>query len=182
MKPLILSHAGKTPRVAPDAYIAPGVILIGDVEIGPEANIWFGCILRADTNFIRIGARTNIQDGTVIHVNGTPEGLPPDTPGWGVTIGADVTVGHMVLIHACTLEDRSFVGMRASVIDGAVVESGAMVAAGALITPNKRVKKGELWAGSPARPMRALTDKDYAEFEEVVHHYVERARLFKAGG
>src|SRR5690606_27614238 len=123
----------------------------GDVTVGAETGIWFGCVLRGDVDRIRIGARTNIQDGTVVHVSHR------DGP---TVIGDEVTVGHLALLHACTLEDRSFVGMKACVMDGAVVESGAMVAAGALVTPGKRVPSGQLWAGSPARPMRDLTEAE----------------------
>ncbi len=116
--------------------------MIGDVELGAGVGIWFHCVLRGDTNLIRIGARTNIQDGTILHVNAGK--LP-------CLIGDDVTVGHAAIVHACTLEDRAFVGMGATVLDGAVIEDGGMLAAGALLTPGKRIGRNELWAGSPAR-------------------------------
>ena len=116
--------------------------VIGDVEIGAETNIWFGCLVRGDMNIIRIGKRVNIQDLTVVHV---------DSQKYGTFIGDDVTIGHSAVIHACTLQDRCFVGMQACVMDGAVVETGAMVAAGALVPPGKTVKAGQLWAGTPAR-------------------------------
>ena len=136
-------------------------------------------MLRGDGNAIRIGARTNIQDGTIIHVNQEKDGGRGKS-GFACNIGADVTVGHMALLHACTLEDGSFVGMKACVMDGAVVETGGMVAAGALVTPGKRVRKGELWAGSPAKLMRALTTVEAAMFEWTVEHYVERAHSYRA--
>ena len=135
---LILPYRGRLPAISPDAFIAPNAVVIGDVVIGPETGVWFGCVVRGDMNEIRIGARTNIQDGTVIHV---------DSQTYGAFIGSDVTIGHMCLIHACTLEDGSFVGMHATVMDGAVVERGAMVAAGAVVTPEKRVPSGQLWGG-----------------------------------
>ncbi len=150
---LIIPFGGKTPRIAPDAFIAPNATLIGDVTIGPGSSVWYGCVLRADYQPITVGARSNIQDGTVIHI---------DANSYGAAIGDDVLVGHLCLIHACTLENGSFVGNKSCVLDGAVVESGAFVAACALVTPGKRVKSGEMWSGSPARFMRALTDKDRA--------------------
>ncbi len=172
MSGLIMAYRGKRPEIAADAFIAPDAVIIGDAVIGALSSVWFGCAVRADDNFIRIGARTNIQDGTVIHVESTA--LP-------TIIGDDVTVGHMALIHACTLEDGCFVGMAATVMDGAVVESGAMVAAGALVTPGKRVASGELWAGSPARKWRDLTDHERATLTDSAAHYVELARGYREG-
>ena len=171
MAALIMPYGGKHPRIAPDAFIAPTAVVIGDVEIGPRASVWFGCVLRGDTNSIRVGAGTNIQDGTIVHCNHLPAGVDPKTPGYRTTIGAGITIGHMAMLHACTLEDGCFVGMRAAVIDGAVVESRAMVAAGAMITPGKRVKAGELWAGSPAKLMRPLTAEEIAGFADSAEHY-----------
>jgi carbonic anhydrase/acetyltransferase-like protein (isoleucine patch superfamily) len=176
---LIIALNGMAPRVAPDAFIAPTAVLIGDVEVGPRASIWYGCVLRGDTNSIRIGADTNVQDGTVMHVNHPTPGAVRGTHGFAVIVGARVTIGHMALVHASTLADDSFVGMRAVIIDGAYVEDGAMVAAGALVTPNKRVKRGELWAGSPAKLMRALGPAEIAEFSESVRHYCELAQIHR---
>ena len=173
--PLIIPHHGVTPRIAPDAFIAENAVIIGDVEIGSKSSIWYGCVLRGDSNSIRIGARTNIQDGTIIHVNHEREGAV-GTKTW---IGSDITVGHMALLHACTLEDGSFIGMKACVMDGVVVESGAMVAAGALVTPGKRVKKGELWAGSPAKLMRPLTEREIAYFTYSAQHYADLAASYR---
>ena len=164
---IIMDYGGKSPDIAADAFIAPNAAVIGDVVIGAQSSIWFACTVRGDGNFIRIGARTNIQDGTVIHV---------DSASLPTIIGDDVTVGHMALIHACTLENGSFVGMAATVMDGAVVETGAMVAAGALVTPGKRIPAGELWAGSPARKWRDLTDHERATLTDAAAHYVELAR------
>lgn len=168
--PVIVPFGGVWPRIAPDAFVAPGVFVAGDVEIGPEAVIMPGCVIRGDVASVRIGARTNVQDATVIHVSSD------DGP---TVIGADVTIGHHCLVHACTLEDRSFVGMRATVMDRAVVETGAMVAAGALVTPGKRVPAGELWSGSPARLMRALTDREIARFADTVDRYVGLGRAYR---
>ncbi len=175
----VLSLRNFRPRIADDVYVAPTAAVIGDVEIGFSSGIWFGCTLRADGNAIRIGARTNIQDGTVIHVNSQPDG-GRGTPGYACLIGSGVTVGHMALLHACTLEDGSFVGMKACVMDGVVVETEGMVAAGALVTPGKRVKRGELWAGSPAKLMRALTSAEFELFRWTAQHYAERAQLYRS--
>lgn len=172
--PLIVPHQGVTPRIAPDAFIAETAVIIGDVGIGPGASIWYGCVLRGDANSIRVGARTNIQDGTVIHVNSDREGAVATK----TVIGDDVTVGHMALIHACTLEDKSFVGMKACIMDGVVVEGGAMVAAGALVTPGKRVKRGEVWAGSPAKLMRPVSEKEASYLAHAAEHYVELAQTY----
>ena len=163
----VLPFKDQRPRVAADVFIAPGATVVGDVEIEEGANIWYGCVLRGDVNEIRIGKRVNLQDGSVIHVA---------TFGQGCYLGDDVSVGHMALLHACTVEAGAFIGMKAVVMDGAVVESGAMVAAGALITPGKRVKSGELWAGWPAKKMRELTDKDRETMSWTASHYVNLAR------
>jgi carbonic anhydrase/acetyltransferase-like protein (isoleucine patch superfamily) len=163
----ILPFEGVWPKIAEDAFIAETAVVIGDVEIGPGSSIWYGCVVRGDVNRIRIGARTNIQDGTILHVNHDPEGSYRETGGGMPThIGDDVTVGHMALLHACTIETGGFVGMRAVVMDQATVEGGAMIAAGALVTPNKRVPAGELWSGSPAKKMRDLTqqERDYIPY------------------
>ncbi|HYD98736.1 MAG TPA: gamma carbonic anhydrase family protein [Alphaproteobacteria bacterium] len=170
MTALILPHHGHTPRIDPAAWLAPGAVVIGDTEIGPESSVWFGCVLRGDVNFIRIGARTNIQDGTIVHV--ASKGQP-------TLIGDDVTVGHGAILHACTVESGAFIGMRATVMDGAVVEGGAMVAAGALVTPGKRVRRGELWAGNPAKPMRSLSEAEQAAFLESAAHYVRVAASYR---
>lgn len=163
MEPLILPYRGILPRIAASAFVAPGAVVIGNVEIGENASIWFGCVLRGDVAAIVVGADSNVQDGTVVHGS---TGKPP------VWIGAEVTIGHMALIHACRLEDGSFVGMKVCVSDAAVVEGGAMVAAGALVTPGKRVPRGKLWGGSPARFMRTLGDKERRYIAELPGRYV----------
>lgn len=160
---------GKTPQIAPDAFVAPSAAVIGDVTIGAQSGIWFHCVLRGDTNFIRIGARSNIQDGTIVHVN---------AGSFPTIIGDDVTVGHGCIIHACTLHDRSFVGMGATVLDGAVIEEGGMLAAGALLTPNKRIGRNEMWQGSPARLTRVMGEEEQARFARTAVHYVELAGRF----
>ncbi len=149
---LIRPYAGVWPRIGRDVFVAPGATIVGDVEIGDGASIWYGCVLRGDVAAIRVGANSNIQDGTIVHVSGRQPGI--------ADIGDNVTVGHKVIIHACTLEPGCFIGVGAIVMDRAVIESGAMVAAGALVTPGKRVPRGQLWGGSPAVYMRDLTAEE----------------------
>jgi carbonic anhydrase/acetyltransferase-like protein (isoleucine patch superfamily) len=169
MTGLILPYRGIFPRIADSAFIAPNAAVIGDVEIGPDSGIWFGCILRGDVYDIKVGARTNLQDGTIVHVSKGHRGT------W---IGSDVTVGHGAIIHACTLEDGAFVGMRATILDDATVEGGAMVAAGALVGPGKRATRGYLWAGVPAKPVRELSDDEKAMMDKTAPHYAELAREY----
>jgi len=164
---LIKPHHGCIPKIGKGVFVAETAVIIGDVEIGAEASIWYGVVLRGDTNSIRIGSRTNVQDGTIVHVNHEREGALATK----AEIGAEVTIGHMAMLHACTLEDRCFIGMKACIMDGAVIETEAMVAAGGLVTPGKRVRRGELWAGSPAKLMRRLTDQEIAYFAYSAHHY-----------
>ncbi len=171
--PLIMPWRGVSPRIAPTAFVAATAVVIGDVEIGEGSSIWFGTVVRGDVNHIRIGARVNIQDGSVVHVTGM---------GHPTLIGDDITVGHMALLHACTLESGCFIGMQACVMDGVVVESGAMVAAGALVTPGKRVRRGELWAGRPAKLMRELSPEEVAELANSPDRYAALAQAYRSGG
>ena len=167
---MILPFRGTLPTIADDAFIAEGAVIIGDVHIGKESNVWFGSIIRGDVNYIRIGDRTNIQDGTVIHV----------TRKTGPTIiGNGVTIGHSVLLHACTLEDDCFIGMHATIMDKAVVESGAWVAAGALVPPGKRILKGQVWAGNPARYLRDMKPEETDFIPISSNNYVELAREYR---
>lgn len=170
MKPLILPFRGTYPKIADDAFIAPGAVIIGDVEIGSKTNVWFGCVIRGDVNTIRIGERTNIQDGTVIHV--TRKTGP-------TTIGNGITIGHSVLLHACTLEDDCFIGMHSTVMDFATVKSGGMVAAGALVTPNKTIPSGQIWGGNPAKFLRDMKqeEKDYIPIS--AENYIKLAREYR---
>jgi carbonic anhydrase/acetyltransferase-like protein (isoleucine patch superfamily) len=165
----ILPYKGTLPKIGSGVFLAPTATVIGDVEIGAESNIWFGCLVRGDMNVIRIGKRVNIQDLTVVHV---------DSRKYGTFIGDDVTIGHSAVIHACTLEDRCFVGMQACVMDGAVIETGAMVAAGALVPPGKRVLAGQLWAGTPARFVRDCGDQENEMIERVPPEYWEMAQEY----
>ena len=173
----IISIHGKTPKIHDSAFIAPGCRIIGDVEIGPDASIWYNCVIRADVNRIVIGARSNIQDGTVVHCD-SPK--PGREEGYPTIIGEDVLIGHMAMVHGCILEDRAFVGLGTIVMDGCVIESDAMLGAGALLTPNKRIEAKQLWTGRPAKYMRDLPEPALAEMRAGVAHYVENARDHKA--
>lgn len=160
------SYKNERPKLGSHVFIASTAALIGDVVIGDDSSVWFGCTLRGDVNNIIIGKRSNIQDGTVIHVSST---------GQGTYIGDDVTVGHQALLHACTVEDECFIGMQACLMDDVFVETGAMIAAGALVTPGKRIPSGELWAGRPAKKMRDLTAEESAHITYSAGHYVRLA-------
>src|ERR1700742_4515978 len=168
----VFSLNGVTPTIAEDAFIAPTAAVIGDVVIGSETGVWFHCLVRGDMGIIRIGARTNIQDGTIIHI---------DSGGLDTFIGDDVTVGHNAVIHACTLKDRAFVGIAATVLDGAVIEEGGMLAAGGLLTPGKGIGRSELWTGSPAKPGRVRGAEERIKFDRNAEVYRELARQFRAG-
>ena len=169
----LIAFGGHVPQIDPSAFIAPGARLIGDVEIGPDASIWYNCVLRGDVNRIRIGARTNIQDGTVIHVDSPKAG---DAEGHATIIGEDVLIGHLAMVHGCILHDRAFVGLGAIVMDGCAIESDAMLAAGAMLTPGKTIPAGQLWAGRPAKYVRDLSAADLEGMRSGVAHYVELAR------
>ncbi len=174
----LITFEGRSPRVDANAFVAPGARLIGDVEMAADSSVWYNCVLRGDMNRIRIGARSNIQDGTVIHVD-PPR---PDGPevGFPCLIGEEVLIGHLAMVHGCTLHDRAFVGLGAIVMDGCEIESDAMLAAGAMLTPGKRIISGQLWAGRPARYVRDLTEADLTGMRQGVAHYVELARRHAA--
>ena len=173
----IVHFAGKSPKIHESAFIAPGCRIIGDVEIGPDANIWYNCVIRADVNQIRIGARSNVQDGSVIHCDAPDEHYPGGFP---TLIGEDVLIGHMAMVHGCVLEDRAFVGLGAIVMDGARIESDGMLAAGAQLTQNKIIGSRQLWVGRPAKFVRDLSDAAIAEMQGGVKRYVENGRLHAA--
>ncbi|WP_431284112.1 gamma carbonic anhydrase family protein [Humitalea sp. 24SJ18S-53] len=167
--PPLYLFEGRAPLIAATAFIAPTAAVIGDVTIGEGSSVWYHCVLRGDTNFIRVGARTNIQDGTIVHVNA---GAEP------TIIGDDVTIGHAAIIHACTLEDRAFVGMGALVLDRAVIESGGVLAAGSVLPPGKRIGADELWVGNPAQKVRVLDDAGRARFARNAPNYAKLAQRY----
>jgi carbonic anhydrase/acetyltransferase-like protein (isoleucine patch superfamily) len=173
----IITINGKTPQIHDSAFIAPGCRIIGDVTVGPESSIWYNCVIRAEVNRVVIGARTNIQDGSVVHCDGPMPGVPDGFP---TIIGDDVLVGHHVMLHGCIMHDRAFVGLSATVMNGAVIEGDAMLAAGAMLTQGKRVEARQLWAGSPARFVRDLDDAAIMGMRIGVAHYVENAKAHAA--
>ena len=166
----IIAFNGTSPAIAADAFVAPGARIIGNVTIGAHASIWYNCVVRGDVGAITIGARTNIQDGSVVHVTGGK---------YNTVIGEDCLIGHLAMIHGCTLEDQAFVGLGAIVMDGCVIESDAMLAAGAMLTPGKRIPAGQLWAGRPAVYLRDLKPDDIARNRAGAAGYVELAQRHK---
>jgi len=166
----ILPFRTYTPQIDPSAYIGEGVVIIGDVVIGPESSVWPGCVMRGDMGPIRIGAKTNIQDGTIIHIT---------AGGQGTHIGDSVTVGHCALLHDCTVEDGAFIGMRATMMDFSRVAAGGMLAAGALLTQHKVVETGQVWAGSPAKYWRDITRQEFAAFASRADEYAALARDYR---
>ena len=177
--PGLRSYRGKSPQIHASAFVAPGAQLIGDVTVCEGASIWYNCVLRGDLGPIVVGARSNVQDGTVIHAEGPRDGqqgavLP-------TIIGEDALVGHMALLHGCTVAKRGFVGMGAIVMDGASIGSDAILAAGALLPPGKKVPDGELWTGRPARHARPLRAEEIAGMAQQTAHYLEMAEHHRAG-
>ena len=173
----IASFNGKSPRIHSSAFIAPGCRIIGDVEIGADASVWYNCVLRADSNRIVVGARSNIQDGTIIHCDGPN---PKRPGGFPTLIGEDVLIGHMVLVHGGILEDRAFLGMASIVMDGCRIESDGMLGAGAMLTSGKVIGGRQLWVGRPAAYARDLTDEALAGMKAGVADYVLNAKAHRA--
>ena len=166
----VYSFEGTVPEIAEDVFIAPGAQVIGNVKIGAGSSIWYNCVVRGDVERITVGARSNIQDGSVVHAD----------PGSPTLIGDDVLIGHMAMVHGCTIADRGFVGLGAIVMNGCVIGSDAMLAAGAMLTPGKAIAPRELWSGRPATKMRDLTDTAIAGMRAGVAHYVENGRAHAA--
>jgi carbonic anhydrase/acetyltransferase-like protein (isoleucine patch superfamily) len=169
----IMSIFDKTPVIQESAFVAPSASVVGEVQIGEKSSIWYGCVLRGDVNHIKVGSETNIQDNTLVHVaktNVSGNVLP-------TVIGNRVTIGHNSVLHACTVEDEAFVGMGSTILDGAVVEKGAMVAAGSVVTQKTRIPTGQIWAGSPAKFLRELTEEEQASLTGNVSVYTELAEL-----
>ena len=159
-----------SPTIDTTAYVDESALVIGKVSIGADASLWPNVVARGDVNTISIGARTNIQDGTILHVNHDSE---YDPGGSIVTIGADVTVGHRAILHGCAVEDGCLVGMAATIMDGAVLRSGVLLAAGSLVPPGKELEGGYLWVGSPVRQARPLKDSEREFLKYSPAHYVE---------
>jgi carbonic anhydrase/acetyltransferase-like protein (isoleucine patch superfamily) len=167
-----------TPRIASSAYVDDTALVIGDVTLQEDVSLWPKVVARGDVNSIYIGARTNIQDGTILHVSHDSEFA---AGGFALHIGADITVGHQAILHGCTVEDRCLIGMAATVMDGAVVQSGAIVGAGSLVPPGRTLQGGYLWVGSPARQARPLRPEEEGFLDYSAAHYVELKNRHMAG-
>jgi carbonic anhydrase/acetyltransferase-like protein (isoleucine patch superfamily) len=169
---IIRSFGDRAPRLHGSVFVAEDAVVIGDVEIGADSSIWYGTVVRGDVNHVRIGARTNLQDQTVVHV--TSKTHP-------TVIGDDVTVGHRVVLHGCTVHDRCLVGIGAIVMDGAVIGPDAMIGAGALVAPGTVVPPGTLWLGAPAKQKRPLTPEELAFLPRSAANYVGYAARYRGG-
>ncbi|MCP5040145.1 MAG: gamma carbonic anhydrase family protein [bacterium] len=170
---LIAPFAATRPRIATDAWVAPGAVVVGNVEIGPAASIWYGCVLRGDVNAIRIGARSNVQDASVLHVT---------RHRFETIVGDEVTIGHRAVVHGCTVGDGALIGIGAIVMDGASVGEGALVGAGAVVPPGKAVPARTLVIGTPARVVRTLDDEELEQQRRRALEYVELAAQHRRSG
>ena len=168
--PSLITLGERTPVVDPTAWVAPGAVLAGSVHIGGAAGIWYGSVLRGDTETITIGARSNLQDGTVVHAD----------PGFPVVVGSGVSVGHRAVLHGCTIADDVLVGMGAVVLNGARIGAGSLIAAGAVILEGTEIPAGSLVAGLPAKVRRSLFDDEFAAIRRNAGNYCELARVHAA--
>jgi carbonic anhydrase/acetyltransferase-like protein (isoleucine patch superfamily) len=169
---LIRAYRGRLPEIAASAYIDDSAIVIGDVAIGEDASVWPGVVIRGDVHWIRIGPRTNIQDGSVLHVMRDQHPL---------SLGDNVTVGHGVILHGCTIESRCLIGMGAIILNGAKIGTGSIVAAGTLVPERTVVAPGSLFMGHPGKFRRSLTPEDQASIDVYAEQYVEYKETYKAG-
>ncbi len=168
---MTISYKGWTPILKKNAWIAKGATVIGRTEIGEDSAIWFGCVIRGDVHYIKIGDRTNIQDLSMVHI--THHKREDMSDGHPTIIGNDVTIGHRVMLHGCTIEDACLIGMSATILDGAVIGKESIVGAGSLVTKNKKFPPRSLIMGSPAKVVRALRDDEIAELYASAKRYVE---------
>lgn len=166
----IRSYKGIAPKIGQDVYIDETAVLVGDIKIGDDSSVWPLVAARGDVNHIHIGQRTNIQDGSVLHVTHKNKENPN---GYPLIIGNDVTIGHKVMLHGCTIQDRVLVGMGAIILDNVVVEQEVMIGAGSLVPPNKVLESGYLYVGSPVKQARPLTDKERAFLQKSADNYVQ---------
>lgn len=172
----VMAFEGKLPQIHDSAFIAPGARIIGDVTVGPQASVWYNCVLRGDIHRIEVGARSNVQDGTVIHVEGPrPESSSP-TDGCPTIIGEDCVIGHMAIVHGATVEDGGFVGMGAVAMDYSRISAGAMLGAGALLSPGKIIPAGEIWVGRPAKFLRSQDASQIAKIRFQTERYCRLAQ------
>ena len=167
---MIRTYRGRTPQVAASAYIDEVATVIGDVQIGEESSVWPGVVIRGDVHYVRIGARTNIQDGSVLHV------MRDEHP---LVLGDNVTIGHGVVLHGCTIESRCLIGMGSIILNGAKIGTGSIVAAGTLVTEGTVVPPGSLFMGHPGKLKRALTEADQRSIDDYAARYVEYAETYR---
>jgi carbonic anhydrase/acetyltransferase-like protein (isoleucine patch superfamily) len=172
VKPYLDRH----PQLGAGVYIDPTALVIGDVVLGDDVSVWPMTVIRGDVNYIRIGARSNVQDGSVLHVS---RPYPGNDAGWPLIVGEDVIVGHKVVLHGCTIGNRCLVGIGAIVLDGVVVEDEVMIGAGSVVTPGKRLTSGGLYLGNPARRSRELRPEEIARFSQNSSHYVKLKRAYE---
>jgi carbonic anhydrase/acetyltransferase-like protein (isoleucine patch superfamily) len=170
---MIKSFLDKNPKIHETAFIAENAVIIGDVEIGEAASVWYNCVLRGDVNFIRIGAGTNIQDGTIIHVSRGEE--------FPTIIENQVTVGHSATIHGCYIETGSLIGIGAIVLDGARIGANSLIAAGSLVTPNTQIPERSFVLGAPARVRRELTDEEVKDLQKFWQNYIKLSKMYLKG-
>jgi carbonic anhydrase/acetyltransferase-like protein (isoleucine patch superfamily) len=173
----IQPYLGIHPTLGEGVYVDPTALVIGDVVLGDQASVWPMAVVRGDVNHIRIGARSNVQDGSVLHVSRPYAG---NDTGWPLLIGEDVVIGHKVVAHGCTIGNRVLVGIGAIVLDGVVVEDEVMVGAGAVVTPGKRLESGGLYVGNPARRVRELTGQEIARIPAMAAWYVALKKDYEA--
>ena len=166
----LLPHGDAFPEIAPSAWVAPGARVIGAVHLGEESSVWYGAVLRGDTEPIRIGARTNVQDGCVLHAD----------PGYPAIVGDDCVVGHNAIVHGCQIERGCLIGMGATILNGAKIGEGSIVAAGALVAENKQFPPHSLIVGMPAKAVKEVTEEQAQSIAHGVHEYVERAASHRA--
>ncbi|MFZ5722147.1 MAG: gamma carbonic anhydrase family protein [Pseudomonadota bacterium] len=166
----VRSYQGIAPTLGPRVFVDPAAVVIGDVEIGADSSVWPLVVIRGDMHRIRIGERTSVQDGTVLHITHASDYNPG---GWPLLIGDDVTIAHHAMLHGCTIGNRVLIGMKAMVMDGAVIEDEVIVAAGSIVPPGKRCESGYVYMGSPARQQRPISEKERAFFRYTAANYVK---------
>jgi len=164
---MLYPYDGINPKIDEKVFIAPGAVVVGKVEIGPNSSIWYNCVVRADVDTIKIGSHTNIQDGSILH----------EHAGFPLSVGDRVTVGHRVLLHGCTIEDDAYIGMGVIVLNGAHVGAGAVVGAGSLVLQGQQIPAGMLAMGFPAKVVRALQEGEYERFRGAVGRYQKMAEM-----
>jgi carbonic anhydrase/acetyltransferase-like protein (isoleucine patch superfamily) len=172
----IAAHHGAEPQLAAGAWVHPRAIVIGEVSLGADSSVWPGAVIRGDVNRITIGAASNIQDGSVLHVSHRSADYPDGGP---LVIGDRVTVGHTVILHACTIEDECLIGMGTIILDRAVIKKHVLLGAGSLVPEGRVLESGQLYLGRPAKAVRALTAAEIAYFNDSAEHYVALARSYQ---